>query len=124
MFLYENESYALRGACFSVYNTLGGGIKEKIIGKALNKELKDRGFMTSPQKRIDIFYKKEKIGAYVPDIIVNNKIICELKSKPFLTKEDEKQFWGYLKGSDYKLGFLINFGSQKLTIKRYIYTKK
>ena len=124
MLLYENESYVIRGACFSVYNALGGGIKEKIIEKALIKELKDRRLMISPQKIIDIFYKKEKIGAYIPDIIVNDKIICELKSKPFITKEDEKQFWGYLKGSDYKLGFLINFGSQKLIIKRYVYTKK
>ncbi len=58
MLLYEDESYAIRGACFAVYNILGGAIKEKIIEKALLKELKDRGLFISPQKRIDIFYKK------------------------------------------------------------------
>lgn len=122
-FLYEEESYKIRGACFAVYNSLGGGIKEKIIEKALIKELALLNLKVSNQERIEILYKGEKIGVYVPDIVVNNSIIIELKSKPFLTQEDEKQFWGYLKGSKYELGFLINFGPQKLTIKRYIYTK-
>ena len=123
-FLFEKKSYEMRGACFAVYNNLGGGIKEKIIERALKKELEIRGLPISNQKRISIFYKDEKVGVYIPDIIVNDSIIIELKSKPFLTKEDEKQFWGYLKGSEYKLGFLINFGPSKLTIKRCIYTNK
>lgn len=121
--LYENESYKIRGACFSVYNSLGGGIKESIIQRALTKDLKALEFNIDNQKRIDIKYKGEKIGTYIPDLVINNKIIIELKSKPFITKEDEKQFWGYIKGSGFKLGFLINFGHQRLTIKRYIYTK-
>ena len=122
--LYEDESYKIRGACFNVYNILGGGIKEKIIDRALKKVLETRNITLSNQERISIFYKGEKIGTYIPDIIVNNSIIIELKSKPLLTKEDEKQFWGYLKGSEYKLGFLVNFGPNKLTIKRLIYTNK
>lgn len=122
--LYEDESYEIRGACFDVYNNLGGGIKEKIIERALKKELETRSLTASSQERISIFYKGEKVGVYIPDIVVNNSIIIELKSKPFLTKEDEKQFWGYLKGSKYQLGFLANFGPQKLVIKRFIYTKK
>ncbi len=124
MLLYENESYKIRGACFKVYNSLGGGIKEKIIERALVYELKSQKINISNQSRIDIFYNNEKIGVYIPDIIVEDKIIIELKSKPFITKEDEKQFWGYLKGSKYQLGFLINFGSQKLIIKRFIYDKR
>jgi len=47
----------------------------------------------------------------VPDLIINDSILIELKAKPRLLKEDEKQFWYYLKGTDYKLGFLINFGA-------------
>ena len=124
MLLYEEESCKIRGACFAVYNDLGGGIKEKIVERALMMELKDSGLDVSPQQRIDVMYKGEKIGVYVPDLVVNDKIMCELKSKPFVTREDEKQFWGYLKGSDYKLGFLINFGPQGLIIKRFIHTGK
>ena len=123
-FLYEQESYKIRGACFRVYNILGGGIKEKIIERALIEELKNLGLKIDNQTRINLYYKNKKIGVYVPDIIINGMIIIEIKSKPFITKEDEKQFWGYLKGSNYKLGFLIGFTPQKLIIKRYVYTKK
>lgn len=122
-FLYEKESYLIRGACFSVYNALSGGIREKIIERAFVKELLASGLSVESQKRIAISYKGEKIGSYVPDIVVNEKIIIEIKSKPFIAKEDERQFWGYLKGSDYKLGFLINFSPRKLIIKRFVYTK-
>jgi len=122
--LYEEDSYKIRGACFKVYNVLGGGIKERIIERALNKELISQGLEVNNQVKIDIVYKNEKIGTYIPDMIVNQKIIVELKSKVFLSKEDEKQFWGYLKGSKYKLGFLVGFTPQKLIIKRYVHTKK
>ena len=59
----------------------------------------------------------------IPDQIVNDIILIEIKCKPFLSREDERQFWHYLKGTDYKLGMLINFGSKKLEIKRRIYDK-
>ena len=123
-FLYEKESYKIRGCCFKVFNSLGGNIKEKIIEKALLSELKNQELAVETQTRIDVIYNSEKIGVYIPDLIIGNKIILEIKSKPFLGQEDEKQFWGYLKGSKYKLGFLINFGPNKLTIKRFVHTKK
>ena len=122
-FLYEKESYEIRGVCFRIYNTLGGGIKEKIIEKVLQKELIKAGMKIETQKRIDVFYDGEKIATYIPDMVVNEKIMIELKSKPFITKSDEKQFWGYLKGTSFPLGFLINFGPQKLEIKRYAHTR-
>ena len=121
--LYEKESYLIRGACFDLYKKFGGAFKESVINKALVLELKNKGLKVEPQKRIDIIYLNEKIGTYIPDVVVNRKILIELKVKPFLTKEDEKQFWYYLRGSNYKLGFLINFGTRKLEIKRRIYDK-
>ena len=122
--LYGNESYRIRGSCFKVFNSLGGGIKENIIQRALCSELILAGLKIEKQKRIDVYYNKEKIGVYIPDIVIENKIIAELKSKPFITAEDEKQFWGYLKNSQYQLGFLINFSPKKLFIKRFIHTNK
>ena len=86
------------------------------------KEITSQGLKVEIQKQISVIYKNEKIGAYVPDLIVENKVLIELKSKPFLTKEDDRQFWLYLQGSEYKLGLLINFGN-KLEIKRRIYDK-
>ncbi len=121
--LYEDLSYQIRGACFDVYKNFGGDFKEGIINRVLVKELTARGLETENQKRIDIFYKGDKVGTYIPDVVVNESIVLELKAKPFITKEDERQFWRYLKASDYRLGFLINFGSRKLEIKRRVYEK-
>jgi len=122
--LYEDESYKIRGACFKVYNALSGGIQEKIVERALSKELITQGMNIENQVRIDVIYNNEKVGTYIPDLVVNNKIILEIKSKPILTKEDEKQFWGYLKNSKYKLGFLVIFSPQELIIKRFVHTNK
>ncbi|MDP2598647.1 MAG: GxxExxY protein [Candidatus Liptonbacteria bacterium] len=121
--LHEDVSYLIRGACFDVYNKFGGAFKESIINKALRIELNNRGLYVETEKRIDIIHGDQKIGVYIPDIIVNNSILLELKAKSFLAKEDDRQFWRYLKSSNYKLGFLINFGSRRLEIKRRIYDK-
>lgn len=61
------------------------------------------------------------MGTYIPDKIVNDVIIIEIKAKSFITKDDVDQFWKYLKGSNYKLGFLINFSPTRLEIKRVVY---
>lgn len=122
-FLYEKESYEIRGACFDVYKTFGGAFKEKVVDRALTKSLEKRGLKVEEQKRIDIYFEDEKVGTYVPDKIINECILLELKAKSFLTKQDIDQFWKYLRGLKYKLAFLINFGPSKLAIKRVVYDK-
>ena len=120
-FLYEKESYDIRGACFDVWKEFKGMFKESIIDRALTIALEGRKLNVESQKRIDIYFQGKKVGTYVPDKIINEKILLELKAKPFFTKHDIEQFWKYLKGSNYKLGFLINFSPTKLQIKRIIY---
>lgn len=83
--------------------------KESVIDQALSIPLEEKGFSVDSQKQINIFFHGKKVGTYVPDKIVNNIILIELKSKEFLTKSDQEQFWNYLQGSEYKLGFLVNF---------------
>ena len=119
-FLYSDITYKIRGACFKIWKEFRGAFKEKVIERALAKELQNQGLTVDTQKQISVFYDNETIGKYVPDMIVNDKVLVELKSKTFLTKEDEKQFWLYLKGSRYRLGLLINFG-KKLEIRRKVY---
>ena len=121
--LYGDLSYAIRGACFDLYKQFGGSFKESIINKSLVKALESKGLKVKTQEKINIFYDDEKVGVYIPDLIIEDKILIELKVKPFLTKEDDRQFWHYLKCSEYKLGFLINFGSKQLQIKRRVYDK-
>lgn len=116
-FLYEQESYLIRGACFAVWKEFGGAFKESVIEKSLVVALKNKKLKVQTQKRIDIYFQEVKVGTYIPDIIVENKIIIEIKSKPFINKQDKEQFWKYLKGSQYKLGFLINFSPTGLDIK-------
>jgi len=121
--LYEDLTYKIRGACFEVWKTFGGVFKEKVIERALVKALIKRGLKVEVQKRINIYFGGELIGIYIPDIIVNELVLLEIKCKPFITYEDERQFWLYLKGSKYRLGLLINFGTKKLEIRRRIYDK-
>jgi GxxExxY protein len=85
--------------------------------------LANKGLEVENQKRIGIYYKGEKIGSYVPDFIINGVVLVEVKCKPYLVKEDLRQFWLYLKGSDYSVGLLVNFGSEKLDIRRRVYDR-
>lgn len=119
-FLYKEESFKVGDACKKVWQQFGGSFKEKIVDNALTIALKKSGLFVEDQKRVEIFFDNEKVGVYVLDKVVNNCILLEVKCKSFLTKEDEKQFWRYLKATSYKIGFLINFGNT-LEIKRRIY---
>lgn len=82
----------------------------------------DRGLSVEKEKRLDVFYNGKKVGTYMPDLVVNDTIIIELKAKPRLTQDDVKQFWYYLRGSKYKVGYLINFGAPNgVQITRRVY---
>ena len=95
--------------------------KESVVDKALTIALEDKGLKVESQKRINIYFHGKQVGTYIPDKIVNDKILVELKSKEFITKQDLETFWNYLKGSEYKLGFFINFSPTRLEIKRVVY---
>ncbi|MCD6528552.1 GxxExxY protein, partial [bacterium] len=83
-----------------------------------------KGYKVEREKRINIYHRGKKVGTYIPDLVVNDIILIELKCKPSLTMQDRKQFWTYLKGSKYKLGFLVNFGNPNgVEIERRIFTK-
>ncbi len=121
--LYREITYKIRGACFEVWKKFGGAFKEKIVDNALFIALKNKGLEVKNQVKINVYFNDQKVGSYVPDKIVNDCVLLEIKCKPFLTQEDRRQFWLYLKGSQYKLGLLINFGSKKLEIERRVYDK-
>ena len=121
-FLYEDLSYKIRGCAFKVYNTLGFGHKENIYQKALEAELRDSGINFEKEKSLPVIYNGNKIGIYKPDFVINSKIIIEIKALPFMSKDCETQLIYYLKGTNYKLGFLVNFGNKKLDIRRRVWT--
>lgn len=121
--LYGEITYKIRAACFEVWKQFGGAFKESVVDKALTIALRKQQLDVKDQVKINIFFEGEKVGVYVPDKVINDVVLVELKSKPFITNEDRRQFWFYLKGSEYKLGLLINFGPKKLEIIRRIYDK-
>ena len=118
--LYKELSYKLVGCFYKVYNTLGPGHKEDIYHKALKIEFEEVGIKYISQKRLKIRYNDKEIGFYQPDFIIEDKIILEIKSVLLVPKVFEKQLYYYLKGSSYRLGFLVNFGSEKIDIMRRI----
>jgi len=84
-FLYERESYLIRGACFEVWKKFGSAYKEEAVDRALTLELEKRGLQVENQKRLDIIYLGKKVGSYVPDKVIKGVIILELKRKSYLT---------------------------------------
>lgn len=120
--LYPDLSYKLQGCFFKVYNTLGFGHKEVVYQRALEQELTTQRISFEKEKHLAIKYDGEKIAEYVPDIVIDNKIIIEIKALEFLPNKIITQLIYYLKGTNYSLGYLVNFGSSKLQIIRRIWT--
>ena len=121
--LYPELSYKVVGAVFAVWKELGPAFKESIYQKALAKEFSKRNIPYKNQQQIPISYDGQKVGVYTPDFIIDEKIILEIKYLPIITAKEKRQAWHYLKGSQYKLLLLVNFGGRKLEIKRWIYDK-
>ena len=119
--LYEELTYKIRRALFNVFNFLGPGHKELVYQNSLAVEFRKENILFEREKRIDVVYEGTKVGLYQPDFVVEGKVIVELKSLPFLGDPPKKQTRYYLKGSEYKLALLVNFGGKNLEIERIIY---
>ena len=82
---------------YEVYNELGYGFLEKVYQNALYNELKNNGFDVESQKQIKVYYKNVEVGEYYADLIVNDKVILELKATESITEAHEFQLLNYLK---------------------------
>ena len=120
--LFAEESYALRGAFFEVYKTLGTGFLEGVYQEALERELTDRGIPFSPQPQLELQYKDKCLKqTYRPDLICYDHIIVELKAVTNLMPEHHAQLIDYLRVTRFNLGFLVNFGHfPQIEIKRMV----
>jgi len=123
--LLEAElSYKIRGCFYKVFNQYGPGLKEIVYHKALAEELEKQGAKFVSNPRINIYSQEtgKILGTYIPDFIVEDKIIIEIKALSRLTSLEKNQQMSYLRASLYEIAFLVNFGSQKLEINRLILT--
>ncbi len=120
MLLHKEITDKIIKCFYNVYNSLGYGFLEKVYENALCIELRDAGLKCKTQQQINVFYKGEKVGLYYADIIVENKIIIELKAGA-LVKEHEFQLLNYLKATEIEIGLLLGFGKEAI-FKRKIFT--
>jgi GxxExxY protein len=117
----RNLSRRVIGCAIEVSNTLGSGFFEKIYEKALCIELEKNGIYFQSQKPVNVIYKGRLIGEYIADIIVEDKLLLELKAVSALCGEHEAQLMNYLKTTGLSVGLLLNFGKPKLGIKRMVW---
>lgn len=108
-------------AFYKVYNTLGYGFLERVFKNSLYIELIDLGLKCEVEKPIEVYYNNRNVGVFFADIVVEDKVILELKAIDKLVKENEYQLLNYLKASEYEVGLLLNFGKEP-EIKRMIFT--
>jgi GxxExxY protein len=122
--MVENEiSYIIRGAAFKVHSKLGPGLLESVYEAALAYELKKLGYRVRSQVGIPVIYEDERLElGFRMDLLIEEKIIIEIKSIDNLADIHYKQLLTYLRLSDKKLGLLINFNSILLkdSIKRVV----
>lgn len=120
----ENEiSYIIRGAIFKIYNALGPGLLESAYESALVYELRKENLVIQSQLGLPFEYGTVKLDVgYRIDILVNDKVIIEVKSVENLMDVHYKQLLTYLKLSNKKLGILVNFNTSKIddSIKRIV----
>ncbi|MGE4287651.1 MAG: GxxExxY protein [Salinivirgaceae bacterium] len=117
---HQELSEQLIRTFFDVYNELGYGFLEKVYQNAMYVELKSRGYYVEAHKQLKVYYKNVEVGEYYPDLIVDDKIIIELKAAEYLVQENEAQLINYLKATDIEVGLLFNFG-KKPEFKRKVF---
>ena len=119
--IYEEETYAIRGAIFEVYRILGDGYLEEVYQNAMEEELKLRNIPFAAKKKLHVMYKERDCGLYEPDLICYDKIIVELKAVEALHSKHSAQLMNYLRATGYKLGLLVNFCAYpKVDIRRIV----
>ena len=119
--LFKDLTQAIIGAAMEVHRELGSGFLEYVYEEALCYELNLREISFERQKELNIYYKDLLIPKkYKPDLIVEDKVIVEIKATSGLTEIEEAQLLNYLKATKMRVGLLLNFGKKSLEVKRRI----
>jgi GxxExxY protein len=109
--IYKEESYQIMGACFEVYREMGTGFVEPVYQECLELELGLQRLPFRAQAELTLRYKETPLKQkYIPDFIVFDKIVLEIKAVKELAAEHRAQVYNYLKATGYRLGLLVNFG--------------
>jgi GxxExxY protein len=116
--LYEDITNTILSACFEVTNELGAGFLESVYEKALLIALHQRELKAVAQIPIIVTFRGQNVGQFFADLLVEDKVMVELKEVTALTPEHKAQVINYLKATDREVGLLVNFGNPKLEFRR------
>ena len=117
---FEELTGKIIGLAFKVYNRMGFGFLESVYENCMLIEFRKAGLKAESQKPITVYYEGEVVGEFEADILVEDEIILELKSVRQLAKAHEVQLVNYLVATEKDVGLLLNFGEQKVEVKRKV----
>ena len=109
---------AIIGCAITVHKVLGPGFLENIYHKALAHELTKAGIEYANEARLQVLYDGIVLGDYIADFVVNKRVVVEIKAVDQLIKAHEIQLVNYLTAIRFDIGLLINFGGQKIQVRR------
>jgi GxxExxY protein len=118
--LYKDLSFSIVGAAMKVHRDLGFGFLEKVYENSLMVLLARSGLTVRQQMPVKVKFDGVIVGDYVADILVDEKIILELKAKPQIALQDKAQTLNYLRATDLRLAILFNFGQSRLEYHRVV----
>ena len=121
MGIYKHEEITgqIINASHAVHNKLGYGFLEKVYHNSLIIELRKKGLLAESEKRIEVRYDNQIVGEYFADIVVENKVVIEVKSADQHNPVFESQLLNYLKATGLEVGLIINFSSS-VQVKRMV----
>jgi len=120
---HEAITKAVIGCAFEVINELGAGFLESVYEKALLLALQQKGVVAVSQQACKVMFRGECVGDFYADILVEGKVIVELKAVKAIAPEHQAQIINYLNATGIEVGLLINFGNPRLEYKRFTRSK-
>ena len=115
---HQDITEQILGCCFTVMNELGSGFLESVYEKALIIVLREQGLSVINQKPMEVNFRGQVIGNFFADLLVEKKVIVELKAVKMLKKEHQGQVINYLKVTGIGVGLLVNFGRPRIEYRR------
>ena len=119
--IYKDLSYKIVGLAMEVHNKLKSGFLEKVYENAMMVLFRREGIDAAQQASIKVNFEGEEIGSYYADILVENKIILELKVAETISNVHKAQVINYLKATGVKLAIILNFGKEELEFERLVF---
>ncbi len=108
--LFEHLTYAIIGAFYAVYNTLGHGFLESVYRNALVLELEHRGLSVAREVPVEVQYRGKAVGTFRMDLVVEGKVLIEIKASPTIGETERRQVSNYVRASRLSVALLLHFG--------------